>query len=421
MFGLVKLSFPYLLDWSLSPFFIAQIPIFDRGDTTTATPNISNINDKESRMRSYTHVHYLTDVTLSFLKNIAMPDYPDFISFNDITTLITFEPQQTAFYGICTILGAIASVLYFPILLSSYNQIHSPRFALILSLAISDYLLSLHSLVHAAVNWFYNGFATGQTGCLISSFITVTFCTTSALSLMMITMERYLSIMKGMELDFRKAKIWISSVWAFATIFGLYPFYTNSYKEIIVLHPSRLTCAYFWFSPDPFILPASIITLSMVAIVTGFVNFAYTRIVLFYFGRKKNKQGMTSKEFLLLKKSLIICFCQMFGWSLFFVEVLYEIINRKSISVLFDGISLCFAASNTVGNAIILISLDSNVRSNLNDLVGKYYGLTLKSGLFNSNTDLSGKEKPRSKIESMVGTVNQSNAETQVQTHYTIK
>ncbi|KAJ3319253.1 hypothetical protein HDV06_006581 [Boothiomyces sp. JEL0866] len=194
-------------------------------------------------------------------------------------------------------------------------------------------------------------------------------------------MERYLCILNGMELDFEKAKIWIASAWIFSLLYGFYPFYTNSFSDILVLYPSRITCAYNWVSTSPFMIPPTVIALGTVFAVTSFVNYAYSKIVLFYFSRKKKQHGMTSKEWLLLKKSIIICCCQLFGWSLFFIQVLYEVVTGKSISNLFDGVSLVLAQANTVANALILFS---------------YLSSSLGGTIFTNNIEISSKSPPHS-------------------------
>ncbi|KAJ3272011.1 hypothetical protein HDV01_006051 [Terramyces sp. JEL0728] len=243
----------------------------------------------------------------------------------------------------------------------------NPRFLFILSLAIADFgLCLLHSIV-ATINTTSETFAVGIEGCIATILIDDGFSVATNLSLVAITLERYLAIIHRINLTYNQTVKILFGLWLFSLFFGLYPYLVDAMDILVVLGYAKLNCEFKWYSKEPLSLPISIIAVVLLFSVPAILFYAYYRIIQMYFSKRKAGKKINTKERLLLVKSIIICGTQLLFWTPYFVSILYETVTHLQLEWM-DGFANVCALMNCCANCLILYLFDFNIQGNIREL-----------------------------------------------------
>ncbi|KAJ3346174.1 hypothetical protein HDU91_007123 [Kappamyces sp. JEL0680] len=296
------------------------------------------------------------------------------------------------------IVGTLALTV---VLLSTVGRNNSPSTLLVLSLCFADLLYCFSSVIVTAVNISAGGWALGDAGCIISNILVILSCYCSVLSLLSITLERYLSVIRQTILSRRTAIIWIASLWIVSTIIAFLPFMTGNLSDGIALQSAMLICATTWSSrsgPVVFeILLAIVVLLSCVL----FMTFAYYCIVAQYIKtvRKLDKQSnsdifnpslsssvfstksgglsgsiqLRADEKKLMIKAIVISGSFTIMWTPYMLLIFYCLISGKDVSPLVDSICNCLGLLNSATNPILLFLLDSRIKRNVHSFFGDFF------------------------------------------------
>ncbi len=122
------------------------------------------------------------------------------------------------------------------------------NFGFIHSMCFGDmihYTLSLGVLIP---NFIAGRWVLGKLGCLVTSVYLVSTLFVCALSLLCISMERYLNIIRGIRLSTFVKRCVNTAIWilSWIVVSGI-PFYSQEYEKIYGVHPSKLYCMIAWW------------------------------------------------------------------------------------------------------------------------------------------------------------------------------
>ena len=206
----------------------------------------------------------------------------------------------------------------------------------------------------------------------------------SILSLSLLTLLKYLAIIKAIYPSQRQVTMSIISVWLFFGILIL-AFQPLDVDQQDALQTTHLYCFIALYSSEPYVMAGSLIVLIYILLNMGFQVWAYSVIVITYsrLQKRKRKSGnYTANEVRLMKKAIGICATFIICWSFFVFKIIYELGSGKESPFILDSIVEFLAALQAIINALILYRYDAKVRRNIQEL---FPILLLKSGIQDSS------------------------------------
>lgn len=240
-------------------------------------------------------------------------------SIGNFTTgvILYTRPELIAsiFHFTIALVGVIMLSL---VLFVSLKERNTPEASLILSFVVADLMQCLLETVYGAIDLRYGGFATGQMGCLIKAVLHFISTTASLLSVITITIERYLFVNHRMIMTEKHAIIINTATWVFAAAFALSPVYTLNYKYAFALQPAKLHCSVSsWERVNVFTRVYVILIILFLAFLPLLHIAGYSSIISAYSnavhkGRKVRR--VNSKERQLLIKVIGITTCVVLCW-----------------------------------------------------------------------------------------------------------
>lgn len=133
----------------------------------------------------------------------------------------------------------------------------------------------------------YGGWSSGKLGCLIDTLLVlggnkvlIPGCFASVLTIVAITLERYLAVMYGKILKASEIWILVGFIWIVSFLIAAFPWYTNTYGYVLALQPGREICTVAWWDRHPMNLLMLSLCLVTLAIAVSFIFFAYCIILL---------------------------------------------------------------------------------------------------------------------------------------------
>ncbi|KAJ3302383.1 hypothetical protein HDV03_005024 [Kappamyces sp. JEL0829] len=288
--------------------------------------------------------------------------------------LLPFRDSADVATGmISTVLAAIAVVLGLVVLVSLLIQKNlAPRMTLLLSLCFADMVYSANIVVIRITDL-------AAAGCLIDSVFVIVTCTMSILSLLSITVERYLMVVWKVPTGDVAVRYWSLMIWLVSLLFALFPVITNSHLEVFALHPGRLYCVVAWWGRSQWVTIMNVFAMITIGSALCGLTFCYTRIVqVFMEAQRKHRQNKGSKSVLAMNEkekkialmSFIITFNFCACYSPYFLLILYEWITGNPISPALDQTCTVMVILNSVANPILLLKFDASIRTNVLEMLG---------------------------------------------------
>ncbi|XP_032225878.1 alpha-1A adrenergic receptor [Nematostella vectensis] len=109
------------------------------------------------------------------------------------------------------------------------RRLHCPTGFLLANLAVTDILIALLLLPFRIPGIIYHRWVFGRPGCVVIGFLQNTLCTASVLTLLSITVDRYLAILWSLQYNGSvtgtKTAICIALLWVYSTISSCFPFF----------------------------------------------------------------------------------------------------------------------------------------------------------------------------------------------------
>lgn len=186
----------------------------------------------------------------------------------------------------------------------------SPRNKLTWSLCLADLLFCISSLVFDSLEVAGYSLMSNSDNCLRQTIIYYFICCVSILSLLTITLERYVSIIHRFDLTPAGASVLCLVVWIFSALISVTGIANPSSPDIIAVGSSNIYCRVaYWNSGEPTVILAT--TLTILTIVLTICLMAYAYYMMFYLFMthvKKNKRGNMHKILLYKSVTLVSCF-----------------------------------------------------------------------------------------------------------------
>lgn len=350
---------------------------------------------------------------------ISIKSYENFMSqLRDIpnNSIIHFEDSEYAsgvFISIINVSSLILQILIVTLISRDgwHNQTVSTMF--ILSLSCADVLFSLSESVFVIINLSSNGWATGQTGCLVNALLAILAECLSILSLALLTFDRYSVLLKTLTLRFTQnsARICIIALWITCPILCCYVIYFNAYGYIVGLGSTKYVCTLSWWTKEPLTVFGIAVCLVALLGVLIFVVFAYTSIVIFYMrmkadqvrkekitsssdklsksngplkssgpGKPKNLNSppgslfnvsgnLSADEIKLLTRSIVITGTYFVCWTPYLVKIFVEIGSNHPSSSAFDFLANTAVALYPLLTGIYLLVFDARINRNAKEMM----------------------------------------------------
>ncbi|KAJ3270747.1 putative G-protein coupled receptor 63 [Terramyces sp. JEL0728] len=307
------------------------------------------------------------------------------MNINNINgNLIPFESGgEVAGLVIHTITGLFGALSVVIVLFATLSRKNNPSTILLLSLCWADLIFCLSAIIFGIRDLSFGGWSSGKIGCIIDSVLVTGGCFASVLTLVAVTVERYLAVMFGRTLKLSEVWIIIALIWSSSLVIALFPIYTLSFDYAIALQPGREQCTNSWWDKHPMTILMILICLAQSAVrSSGFQSGMQTTTAKenTTFSRGTNtmessnsqatKGSTTStskeKEKKLLIKSIIIC--GTFVVTPYLIMILYSFATSNPIPSGWDNFVSIAALSNSAVNPILLVTLDSRIKSSVYEL-----------------------------------------------------
>lgn len=258
----------------------------------------------------------------------------------------------------------------------------------ILSNIVADLVFALFVLVFCTFLVSGQGWWMGQIGCLLSAAFLIASIALSILSVVGLTAYRYFSIIYKNQFNQQYAMGAIASTWIIITMLIIvFAFIPGFLENTVALQPSRLYCALSWWKTDhPSSIAAVYICLLVIFLSISFIIFAYTHICMKYHQMRRSKAihalpttlknssdlvifvQISSKEWLLIKKALLISLSFVLAWFPYCIKIVIEVATGEPSSYSYDVYTAWIACLNTILNACILYMYDGKTRVSVIEL-----------------------------------------------------
>ncbi|KAI8904720.1 hypothetical protein EDD86DRAFT_74798 [Gorgonomyces haynaldii] len=197
------------------------------------------------------------------------------------------ESIGTAFHAVIGIIGLLLMPLVVVAILKELKK--TPSAPIILSLCMGDTFYLVNSVIFGIANTATGRWYFGFTGCVVNHVVVIAACFISVMSLIALTLERYLGVVHRTPLTVQHTLIMAAVIWFVAITVAFWPLYTLSTDYGIMLSVGKVICSFNWTTRGRAMLLTPII-MCVVTLVVGlvFIAFGYYQIVSLYFTVKKN-------------------------------------------------------------------------------------------------------------------------------------
>ena len=159
----------------------------------------------------------------------------------------------------------------------------------ILSLCLADYIFSWYNVLANPIKMAYGAYTFGKYGCIVESGIILSTYAISILSLLAITVNRYLLLMKRIDISDWMANTVVCSIWIGTVI--LLIIMLSIGLEIGLLWENHY-CMIDFTTTNHIARAGAIILITCIILPFFFMSFAYHSIIAFYLeSNRRREQG----------------------------------------------------------------------------------------------------------------------------------
>ncbi|KAI8911167.1 hypothetical protein EDD86DRAFT_265532, partial [Gorgonomyces haynaldii] len=251
----------------------------------------------------------------------------------------------------------------------------------LLTLCFADGVVCFISLFYSLYDLPQSRFATGRTGCIIHTFLSLWSCWLSVYSLLALTIERYMAIMYQKTISINTAYVWSAVMIIGSMVVQTVILSLNMEDTLFALQPSKLACAVSWWVIDtPHLIIDTIVLGTGVICMSGMI-IAYTSIVLRYFQLRKTAseihydsfaaksvpvmeedKQLTKKERRLLVKAIAMTGWFNICWGPYLVGVIVQMLTRTPVSRQVDAFLNIAVLFNSAFNPVLLYIFDARTK-----------------------------------------------------------
>ncbi|KAJ3369461.1 hypothetical protein HDU91_007205 [Kappamyces sp. JEL0680] len=221
----------------------------------------------------------------------------------------------------------------------------------------------------------------------------VGICCLSICTLVMIVLERYMSIFHTVRWYTRETLVLIGFLWV--TCFGIISMPLFVDRTVFFLQSSKIICISSWSSHNIIAKGLALFCLSVIFSSVLFICFAYSRIVVLFFSKSRDEifsrqlsqtpnsraqRQFTDLQWKLLLKSFIISGTYLTCWTPYGLLVTISIATETPAGPEFDAFATILGLMNSVLNPMLLCLFDARIKKGVLRLI-PYMGVnTSKKG-----------------------------------------
>ena len=295
--------------------------------------------------------------------------------------ILPYETWQLAIGSIWVVQGVagIVSKTIVIIALSKQRSLYANQIFL-LSMCLGNVMFLLAVCLLGGWHLKAGGFSLGPGGCVIQAVFILAAENISLLSIILMTLDRYLVILREKILSTRETAFLLSQVWVMPLVMVAIAFGTNSQGFLFGLQSSGLYC--MMAAWDTHLINRIEMVLSIILIFQGIAGFffVYGKIYLFYRQTNQNLHilvslqdsglGMSDNERRLLIKcsSLALSYCILVGpmWS----KLVYEVATSSPVPASFDALVAVLVAFEPLASSILVFFFDYSLQSTIKEMLG---------------------------------------------------
>jgi hypothetical protein len=262
----------------------------------------------------------------------------------------------------------IGMVVNWIVFFSNVGKPNSESAKLLLSLVACDFIFGLTCFISVVAAVWYDGFGLGVNGCIAICCALVVSTSGSVITLSVVALERYLSVVMGIVMTQRAVLKWLAGIWAYAFLYMSLPFIFQSQYKSIRLEESGQACLIAWYgrdTPTQFLAVLGIVVMGASNVV---IIFCYKTVYeTFVAAIKKSRHHST----LIHKERKIFHMClTMTGsftllWTPMFGSMLYELFSGNPILPEYSNFAAFMGTLSVLINPMTLIYFDNRVRSHV--------------------------------------------------------
>ena len=243
---------------------------------------------------------------------------------------------------------------------------------LIWSLCFADFLLVAVHSVQSISNLSIGGFAFGEAGCIVDTYIEYIAGLGSILSLVAITVERYVSIIMGRDVSEFDGWLVCAAIWIIDFLVISVTFFAGGVdSDVFTLGESKVFCIIAYWNPAPKTIASFYLTIVFVAGAMVIISYVYYSIFIIY--RKinlkksagKREKGLNENEKKLFIKSVALVGFFTISYTPLLVAAVYEQVSRKPMPAALYTLTFVCCVFNSAFNPYLMILLDARIRSSV--------------------------------------------------------
>jgi hypothetical protein len=231
---------------------------------------------------------------------------------------------------------------------------------LVLNLASTDMLLGFSSVI--AYPFYWNGVS--QAVCGIHGLFIMLSCCESVLTLLLISLERYSSIVKRKQWTKSQTTKYLLISWTVSLCLAVLPL--TPLGEMTA-GSSGMSCRANWNAKGTRSV-TGITCLIILTFVSNAIAYAYfgifkhTKTILNAHVHDKNRASGSLLTAKLARKLGYLTLCFYLSWGLYTCIIIYEIFATRQVPPLLDSVSSYLAISNSAVNPVLYSILNRNYR-----------------------------------------------------------
>ncbi|XP_023322083.1 RYamide receptor [Eurytemora carolleeae] len=285
-------------------------------------------------------------------------------------------------YGIIFVLGSIGNFMFTYIVISTqstahqneaedmfgWNAIKSVTNYFLVNLSVADFLISFTCIPIQVTILFLGYYPYGKGTCLLFSFIQPTAVCASSFTLVIVSLDRYMTIMHPLRQRMKKPKGVLCIIWLISGVVSIPDVVMIQYTET---GPGRYQCH------KPNIMPAfDVVMLVFVYILPVLVMlYTYSMMALTIWrkreiGEVQSSQLVTRKNQMLRSKKkmvkMLIVVVSLYTVCYFPINILWLVLSQLNLSqaqfAYIFTLFHCFALFHTIFNPIIYFWMNRKIR-----------------------------------------------------------
>lgn len=293
--------------------------------------------------------------------------------------IFPFEVWQRAIGSIWVVQGVagIASNTIVIIALSKQRSLYANQIFL-LSMCLGNVMFLLAVCILGGWHLKAGGFSLGPGGCISQAVFILAAENISLLSIILMTLDRYLVILKEKYLSTREIAFLLSQVWGMPLVMVAIAFGTNSQGFLFGLQSSGLYC--MMAAWDTHLINRIEMVMSIILIFQGIAGFffVYGKIYLFYRKTNLNLHRLVSSQdpamaandrrLLIKSSSLALSYCMLVApmWS----KLVYEVTTSSPVPASFDALVTVLLAFEPLASSILVFLFDYSLQSTIKEMLG---------------------------------------------------